>query len=292
VVATPGTDAGHPAGLVDLLADCLESDVAQRLANGGVLADGLNQILQSASPVVGVAVVPGNPSTSGTKAGRPPSSADPRLDTVKEILAAMVPIKPGTVMCKTGWFSKKELRVDHPYSICKFPVTQKWYEAVIGTNPSHLKDPQRPVEKVSRHDAQAFCTKLNEVAAGLIGGMRFALPSEARWEYACRAGSTGDFGLLKSSKDGTVDQMAWYAWNSGNQTHRVGQKEANAFGLYDMHGNVWEWCADQGGERRVFCGGGWYDAGENCRAACRNVNHSGIRFSNLGFRPVLTTQNR
>ncbi len=119
-------------------------------------------------------------------------------------------------------------------------VTQGQYEAVMETNPSHFKDAGKdaPVEQVSWDDAMTFCKKLTalERAAGrLLMGWEFTLPTEAQWEYACRAGSTGDYA-------GDLDAMAWYSENSGKTTHRVGTKQPNAWGLYDMHGNVRNWC--------------------------------------------------
>jgi len=199
---------------------------------------------------------------------------------LREIAAAMVPIQPGSVKRKEGG----ELRVDQPYSIGKYPVTQAMYEAVMGSNPSHFQgDAQRPVEQVSWNDAQDFCQRLNDLSARQ--GQRYCLPSEAQWEYACRAGSKGDFGLLKNGQEGTVDQMAWYGDNSGKTTHAVGQKSANAWGLYDMHGNVWEWCEDAyDSSDRVLRGGSWLVNARNCRAAARNWYTPEDRRNGLGFR--------
>jgi formylglycine-generating enzyme required for sulfatase activity len=111
------------------------------------------------------------------------------------------------------------------------------FEAIVGSNPSDFKGPNLPVETVSWEDAQAYIAKLNE-KGGLPEGWKFALPTEAQWEYACRAGEKGPF------SGGSLDEVGWYKGNSGSQTHEVGQKKPNAWGLHDMHGNVWEWCAD------------------------------------------------
>ncbi len=169
------------------------------------------------------------------------------------------------------------------------PVTQALYEAVMGSNPSHFEGPERPVENVSWNDAQAFVKRLNE----LVEGLGACLPTEAEWENACRAGTTG-------SRYGPLGDIAWYGSNSGNQTHDVGGKHANSWGLHDMLGNVWEWCSDfsgayeseqqtdpsgpTAGERRVFRGGSWNASARRCRAAYRFAGHPGGRGGNLGFR--------
>lgn len=162
----------------------------------------------------------------------------------------------------------------------KYEVTQAQWQTVMGANPSYFKgDDSLPVEQVSWDDAQEFINKLNE----MNDGYKYRLPTEAEWEYACRAGTTGDY----YAQD--VDDIGWYADNSGKNTHRVGSKQANAFGLYDMSGNVWEWCRDWfvygyegaptdgsarllGGEMksRVLRGGSWYRNATLLRSAYRS----------------------
>ncbi len=146
-----------------------------------------------------------------------------------------------------------------------------------------------------------FCRKLTqqERAAGrLPEDWEYTLPTEAQWEYACRAGTTGAWA-------GELDAMAWYAKNSGNTTHPVGQKQPNAWGLYDMHGNVWEWCRDwyadklpggavtdpvgaASGAFRVYRGGGWWLPADYCRSAYRNWSSPGDRGNDVGFRLALS----
>ncbi len=182
-------------------------------------------------------------------------------------------------------------------------VTQGQYEAVMGQNPSGFKDAGKdaPVENVSWDDAMAFCQKLTaqERAAGrLPEGYVFTLPTEAQWEYACRAGTTGPFA-------GDLDAMAWYAKNSGGTTHPVGLKKPNAWGLYDMEGNVMQWCYDwyavkyHGGEvadpkgpvegfYRDARGGRWNDPAAMCRSAARSGASEGRVDHVIGFRVALS----
>ncbi|MDR3182653.1 MAG: formylglycine-generating enzyme family protein [Planctomycetaceae bacterium] len=156
-------------------------------------------------------------------------------------------------------------------------VTQAQWESIMGNNPSNFKGEKLPVEKVSWDACQEFVKKLNALGAA-PKGYKFSLPTEAQWEYACRSGTTGAYA-------GDLDKVAWYNSNSGNTTHKVGTKQANAWGLYDMHGNVWEWCNDwyryyptgsvtdpigaSSGSDRVYRGGSWFDFASHCRSAIR-----------------------
>jgi formylglycine-generating enzyme required for sulfatase activity len=170
-------------------------------------------------------------------------------------------------------------------------VTQGQWERVMGSNPSHFKNcgDNCPVEKVSWEDCQQFIRKLN----GMEETRKYRLPTEAEWEYAARSGTTGAYA-------GDLDAMAWYDNNSGSKTHAVGGKAPNAWGLYDMHGNVWEWCQDWYGDYpsgsvtdpagansssyRVVRGGGWSRYAGGCRSADRGRIAPGYRDSLLGFR--------
>ena len=170
--------------------------------------------------------------------------------------------------------------------MAKYPVTQAQWKSVMGDNPSEFLGDNRPVEQVSWDDCQAFCKK-----AGLW------LPTEAEWEYACRAGSTGAY-----AGTGRLEDMGWFRENSGGQTHPVGEKRPNAWGLYDMHGNVVEWCEDCYGEYpngaftdpkgassgayRVCRGGSWYNAAQHCRSAYRDSDRPSGAYNVLGFRPA------
>ncbi len=167
------------------------------------------------------------------------------------------------------------------FYIGKYAVTQEQWQAIMGANPSHFNDPKKPVETVNWNACRDFVAKLSEKA-----GRKFSLPSEAEREYACRAGSTTEF--CYGDGEAGLGEYAWYSGNSGNTTHLVGQKKPNKFGLFDMHGNVWEWCEDvfhdsyegsptdgsawvEGGNQglRVLRGGSWVNIPSNCRSAYR-----------------------
>lgn len=174
----------------------------------------------------------------------------------------------------------------------KYEVTQAQWQAIMGNNPSLFTgDLSRPVEQVSWEDCQEFINKLNNLPSVKESGLVFCLPTEEEWEYACRAGSTGKYGLLADGREGTMDEMGWYDGNSGRKTHPGGQKKPNAWGLYDMHGNVWERTASADSEFRVSCGGGCYDGASRCEADFRLCYYPDGGYSNLGFRlaAVLST---
>jgi formylglycine-generating enzyme required for sulfatase activity len=185
------------------------------------------------------------------------------------------------------------------FAIGKYPVTQAQYEAVMGTNPSRFQNnPQNPVERVSWNDAQAFCQKLSRIT-----GKTYRLPTEAEWEYACRAGTTTRYYFGDDANQ--LGDYAWYYRNSQGTTHPVGQKKPNAWGLYDMSGNVWEWCEDNWHDnyigapndgtawidndnrsqyRKCLRGGSWDDLPNSCRSANRDWYLPGYRNYYIGFR--------
>lgn len=123
-----------------------------------------------------------------------------------------------------------------------YEVTQDQYEQVVGSNPSKLKGANHPVENVSWKDAVTFCEKLSSLPAERAAGRVYRLPTEAEWEYACRAGTTTAYSFGDDEQD--LGKYVWSIENSGNTAHAVGEKLPNGWGLYDMHGNVWEWCLD------------------------------------------------
>jgi eukaryotic-like serine/threonine-protein kinase len=187
-----------------------------------------------------------------------------------------------------------KVRITKPFYLAVTPVTQEQYKQVMGHNPSHFKgNPQRPVEQVSWDEAFTFCHKLSEQ-----DGNACCLPTEAEWERACRGGSTGEWCF--GDNESLLNQYAWIDGKPDGTTHPVGQKKPNAWGLYDMHGNVWEWCSDwygqytstalddptgpTAGSIRMFRGGSWGNLARYCRSAYRGRGTPGSRFNYLGFR--------
>jgi len=161
----------------------------------------------------------------------------------------------------------------------KTPVTQSQWMGVMGENPSRFEGSTRPVESVSWHDVQNYLKKLNHLNLGT-----YRLPTEDEWEYACRAGSEGDYCF--GNDQALLGQYAWYHDNSKKRTQPVAQKKPNAWGLYDMHGNVWEWCQDSNGNNRVVRGGSCYSYASYARCVVRCTYGPDNRIRRLGFRLV------
>ena len=214
------------------------------------------------------------------------------------------------------------VRITKPFYLGEYDVTQEEYQRVMGNNPSEFsatgkekakvsgQETKRfPVENISWDEAVEFCRKLSDLPKEKAAGRRYRLPSEAQWEYACRAGSTGRFsfsagrsGAPKESEDLALFEYGWFGSNSDRMTHAVGGKLPNAWALYDMHGNVWEWCQDwydrdyyvkstvddpvgpPGGSSRVLRGGGSSYPARFCRSADRFNHEPEYRNDNLGFR--------
>ena len=198
----------------------------------------------------------------------------------------------GSPLAERGRFDDEpqhQVTLTKGFWLGKYEVTQRQWQSVMGENPSKFRDPDRPVESVSWEDCNAFIRKLN---AALGGVARF--PTEAEWEYACRAGSNSAV-----AGNGLLSDMAWYDANSGNETHPVGKNHPNAWGFYDMHGNVLEWCYDWFGKFeakatdpkgpaigsfRVLRGGCWFFYARDCRSAYRLKRDPALRNAIFGFR--------
>jgi formylglycine-generating enzyme required for sulfatase activity len=222
-----------------------------------------------------------------------------------------------------GWYRERlpiegprhRVRITKPYGLGATEVTQEQYQRVMGANPSEFQgDLKRPVEKVSWEDAVEFCWRLSEFPEEKGAKRRYRLPTEAQWEYACRAGNPAPSSFSPQRGPFSADwgerslaENAWFNANSGWQTHPVGQKRANAWGLYDMYGNVWQWCEDRfgwdyyakspvddptgppAGEERVGRGGSWFHPASRCRSAFREHPRPGERYHDWGFRICLVS---
>lgn len=218
----------------------------------------------------------------------------------------MVKVEAGTFMMgatsemQNPWDDEKPVReviLTNDYYIGKYEVTQSLWQAVMGTNPSYFKGDNLPVEQVSWDNCLEFISKLNSLT-----GRKFRLPTEAEWEYAARGGKKSRGYQYSGSFN--ISDVAWYNGNSGNKIHPIGMKQANELGVYDMSGNVNEWCQDwygsyvsssqtnplgaNSGSFRVCRGGSWYFGTVNCRSSFRSRGNPDTRSRYLGFRLVLS----
>ena len=247
------------------------------------------------------------PSVGGASAPRPsqPSTANQLKEMTVELGGG---VKMEFILIPAGSFrmgsdksalSAKpvhKVTITKPFYLGKYEVTQAQWEAVMGGNPSDFKGARNPVIRVSWEDCQTFLQKLQEK----VPGQTFRLPTEAEWEYACRAGGTADY--CYGNNASSLGDYAWYNSNSDEKLHPVGEKKPNAWGLYDMPGNVWEWCADwyevfnskvatdpvgpSTGPGRVMRGGSWLDAGTLCRSGERGYCEPPARCKHIGLRVV------
>jgi formylglycine-generating enzyme required for sulfatase activity len=192
-----------------------------------------------------------------------------------------------------------------PFAMARYEVTQELYLAVMGKNPARWPGPRNSVEMVSWEEANTFCTRATQELRKreLIGkDEEIRLPSEAEWEYACRAGTTTNYSFGNGA--GSLKDHAWYRDNSRGEDPPVGKKKPNPWGLYDVHGYIWEWCADswhpshagasphgkarvkEGEKGKVLRGGSWADPADSCRSAYRTHQPLDYRSDKVGFRCV------
>ena len=235
-------------------------------------------------------------------------SGDLTLELSGNVKLEMVKVEAGSfeMSAKDGENSKYEVphrvTLTKDFYIGKTEVTQAQWKAVMGNNPSSFKGDDLPVEEVSWNDAMEFCAKLYRMGKA-PSGWKFTLPTETQWEYAARGGNRSR-GYKYSGND-YIGGVAWYYDNSGDKTHPVAGKKANELGLYDMSGNVYEWCLDdyqcdssmakpefdrgndRGGSYRVYRGGCWFSIAGSCRSAGRFSFDPGFRDCFLGFRLAL-----
>jgi len=225
--------------------------------------------------------------------------------TIPDANIEMVWIKPGKFRMgdiQGGGDSDEqpvhEVIINNGFWMGKYEVTQKQWQTIMSNNPSFFQGDNLPVEKVSWSDSKLFCEKLSKKT-----GLKIRLPSEAEWEYACRGGAATKY--YNGNKEEDLKKIAWYHKNSNIKTHPVGKKDPNNFGLYDMSGNVWEWCEDMQNKSyknapndgkpwmsgdnksdRVIRGGSWYFYAMDCRSASRNFYSFDYHRGDRGFRVV------
>lgn len=222
------------------------------------------------------------------------------IDIATLIEPLLIAIPNGTIEMRDDRVQKVWTVEINDFLISKFPVTQQVYETIMNENPSSFKGENLPVETVTWTEAILFCNKLSEHLKKTpcykitpsnqeitfdpkANGYR--LPTEAEWQYACQAGT-------KNIRYGEIEKIAWYKENSGNKPHAIGLKQPNPWGLYDMLGNVWEWCSDiydetVYGSYRVFRGAGWCDTERSVMATTRRRSHpQSFKIDDLGFRIV------
>ena len=264
--------------------------------------------LQLAQTAIGATPSTTTPVTSSVPSSVPssiPSASGGRTFTVKGVSFVMMPVEGGTFqMGGTAEQGRDAYDGEKPvhnvtlssYSIGQTEVKQALWKAVMGSNPSYRKGDNLPVEKVAWNDCQTFITKLNHLT-----GQKFRLPTEAEWEYAARGGKQSKG--YKYSGSNTPADVAWYEEKSDGKSHPVATKLPNELGLYDMSGNVWEWCQDwygsyssttqsnptgpSSGSYRVHRGGSWRNFAGDCRVSHRHFNTPSGAFINLGFRLAL-----
>jgi len=227
---------------------------------------------------------------------------EPPAESITNAIGMKLNLIPaGTFMMGEGKTAHK-VTLTQSFYLGQYEVTQEQYEKVMGRNPSNFKGGQNPVEQAHWNDAVEFCRKLSALAAEKKAGYVYRLPTEAEWEYACRAGTTTTYSFGDSESE--LGDYGWYGGNSGYRSHPVGGKKPNGWGLYDMHGNVYEWCQDYyaedyygkppvvdprgptGGRYRVIRSGSWRYIASFTRSAKRGKDPPSRRHYNLGFRVV------
>jgi formylglycine-generating enzyme required for sulfatase activity len=307
-------DLGMPAAMVDLLGSCLAENADDRPRNGAALADHLAVLLQERDR-------PATPAADTATASLPL-----RLTNAIQLTMALIPagtFRMGSAASEPERGDDEgpqhDITITRPFYVGIYPVTQRQYEAVMGSNPACFTmwkggGPDHPVERISWFDANEFCRRLSELPAEKAAGRVYRLPTEAEWEYACRAGTPTPVstGLTLSAREANFNGN--YPYGNAERgaflerTTRVGSYLPNPFGLYDMHGNVWEWCADwysrsayrdsprydpQGpatGNLRVVRGGSCCTIGRFCRSAHRFGVAPGNRDHDVGMRVAMVVE--
>jgi formylglycine-generating enzyme required for sulfatase activity len=305
-------ERGMSAALIELLGSCLEDVPDDRPASAGVLAERLAALLQVGRD-------------GGGRAGTLDEAGLPRRLT-NSIGMKLTYVPAGTFSMGSPHSEpdrypdegpQHPVAITRPFYLGTYPVTQRQYTAVMGQNPSYFQEargggPDHPVERVSWSDAVEFCRRLSDLPEERAAGRAYRLPTEAEWEYACRAGTGAPFHYGEALSSRLANFNGRYPYGGAvrgpnlEQTSRVGSYQPNAFGLYDMHGNVWEWCQDYydqhyyrkspredppgpaAGAMRVVRGGSCCNIGRFCRSAYRFGVGPGNRDLDVGLRVVMT----
>ena len=260
------------------------------------------QSIPSTSPSQSTTIISDNSSSTFVTSG----ASEISIPVKNGISIEMVKVEAGIFMMgatsemKNPYSDEKPVHqviLSNDYYMGKYEVTQALWQTVMGSNPSYFKGDNLPIEQVSWNDCQEFISKLNGIT-----GRKFRLPTEAEWEYAARGGKQSNGYQYSGSSN--ISDVAWYEDNSGSTTHPVGTKQANELGIFDMSGNVYEWCQDwygsyvgspqtnptgaNSGSYRVFRGGSWRYELDFCRLSCRYSHTPSTRGSSLGFRLALS----
>jgi formylglycine-generating enzyme required for sulfatase activity len=311
--------------LIQIIKDALRTRREQRLEHAGVLADRLKSLAVGTLVNQEIKPAPVEEPEQIVRAPRKPKELVEALkaelpktctfDLRNGVNLEMVLIPAGTFMMgspdseaeRSSNETLHQVTISNPFYLGKYPITQAQWQQVMGTKPSHFEsDKLLPVENVSWNDTKAFCIKLREITHAPFG-----IPTEAQWEYACRAGTMTPYHFgsqlngREANCDGTVPYGTVKEGPYLEKTSAVGKYPANPWGLYDMHGNVWEWCSDWYGDYppesvkdpsgpadgsiRVLRGGSWRNVAVFCRSANRSWNGPSNRFLNLGFRLALSS---
>jgi formylglycine-generating enzyme required for sulfatase activity len=275
------TRQGAPPELIELVEACFDDDVAERPADGLVLADRIHKLARRPKPLT-------------------QNGAHRLVPAVINTLGmAFVPVPGGTFWMGSDFsepgrerneYIRHEMTLDRDFQLSVTPVTQRQFELVMLRNPAKFAaeqggSPEHPVENVSWHEAEEFCQRLSAMPDELQARRRYRLPTEAEWERACRAGTSTSysFGAILPPSQACCAAQA---------PARVGRFAPNGYGLFDMHGNVWEWCDDvypgnPAGAMRVLRGGSWRSCAASCRSAARQGLPSAARADDVGFRVVM-----
>jgi formylglycine-generating enzyme required for sulfatase activity len=261
------------------------------------------------APAPGAPPAPAPAPPAAPKPAVPPAAGTqtaPALDLGNGLAIELIPIQPGTFMMGSDKGEPDErpihkVTISRDYLIGKYEVTQEQWEAVMGSMPAGFKGPRRPIESVTWEEAVAFTKALS-----LRTGRTARLPTEAEWEYACRAGTTTEYVFGDSVEQ--LPQHGWFSGNSGLVTHDVGGKPPNPWGLYDVHGNVWEWCLDwfdvgyyanspaidprgpESGTHRALRGGGYVGRDRILRSADRAGHRPTEKYKDLGLRVLVEVE--